>query len=463
MVIRRALAVAADLGAPLGEGAEARAERAALLLATFFMMVTAVAWSALYAALGRPLTAAIPGGYALVTALSLGATALTRRIDIYRFTQILLIVVLPFGVQASLGGFEQSSAVMLWAFMPVAGTLIFHSRYAGWWLVFYLVGLLVIALWNDALRERVAPLGPAVTAVFWVGNIGGVSFAVFLLMRHFIGFVKLQRQRAEDALRTVESQASELREVRERLEHEVEVARGIQLAMLPRDISVTGMDVAASMAPASEVGGDYFDVIPSDGGCWIGVGDVSGHGLTAGLIALMVQSVVATLVERDFTARPSALVTAANRVLYSNIHHRLLKEAFVTFCLLHFTEDGHVEFAGAHEPLLVVRARTRRCDVVATSGSWLAVVPDIATSVPTSTVDLELGDLLVLHTDGITEAMDESGAPFGVERLVQLLERSADDSVHDIRDRVLDAVRAWQPEAHDDRTLLVARYCGAAS
>ncbi len=64
----------------------------------------------------------------------------------------------------------------------------------------------------------------------------------------------------------------------------------MQTSILPRKFAVPGLEISAKMIPASEVGGDYYDVIPVDDGCWIAIGDVSGHGLDAGLVMLMLQS-----------------------------------------------------------------------------------------------------------------------------------------------------------------------------
>src|SRR5206468_190254 len=72
--------------------------------------------------------------------------------------------------------------------------------------------------------------------------------------------------------------------VKERLQKEMEIAAKLQTSILPRDVNVPGLEIAARMIPADEVGGDYYDLLPFAGGCWIGVGDVAGHGLPAGVI-----------------------------------------------------------------------------------------------------------------------------------------------------------------------------------
>lgn len=453
-----------SFGPPLMNRSEAddeRAQGAALILATTLLAALSVLWSAVYWLAGRPLTAAIPAVYVVVTALSLALLRVSRRIGWYRISQILLILVLPVGVQASLGGFEQGSAVVIWAFLPVMGSLIFHGRYAFAYLTFYFVALVGLAAGNAWFRAAVDPLPADAVSVLWIGNIGGVSLVVFVVMRRFIEYVKQQRALAQDALATTIVQAKELAVARDRLEREVEVARRIQLAMLPRQTNVTGLEIATRMDPADEVGGDYFDILPVEGGCWIGVGDVSGHGLTAGLIMLMVQSIVATLVESDPGGPPASVVGVLNRVLFDNVHHRLLKDDFVTFSLLRYSADGRIELAGAHEPILIRRARTGRCDVVQTPGTWLAIVRELPRASPTTSFNLEPGDVLVLHTDGITEATSRAGEQFGIERLSRVVEEASTETVEQVRDRVFDAVKAWEAVQVDDATLLVLRFHGA--
>jgi sigma-B regulation protein RsbU (phosphoserine phosphatase) len=450
-----------ELGAAAGETLDERAERVSLLMATALMAAAGALWGAMYLALARPVSAAIPGAYSVVTILSLALVRVTGRIQWFRVSQVLLILSLPFALQTSLGGFEHGSAVSLWAFLPVLGSIVFHYRYSSAWLGLYLVSLGILGALNDRLRAAIEPLGALATSILWVGNVGGVSLVCFLVMRYFIDHVQRQRALGQAALAKVAEQAKELEAARARLEKEVEVARRIQLALLPQRPSVAGLEVATRMVPASEVGGDYFDCIPQDGGCWIGVGDVSGHGLTAGLITLMVQSIVTTLVDRDGT-HPAELVRALNRVLYANVHHRLLKDEFVTFCALRYSLDGSIEVAGGHEPLVVLRARTRQCEVIALPGPWLAVAPDVQTLTVTTKLALEPGDVLVLHTDGVTEATNAEGEAFGLDRLCRAVEDGFASPVEQVRDAVFEALDAWQTEQRDDATLLVVRYRGEA-
>src|SRR3954471_1354518 len=99
----------------------------------------------------------------------------------------------------------------------------------------------------------------------------------------------------------------------------MEIASRIQTSILPRQFEVDGLQIAAQMIPATQVGGDYYDVLPVDGGCWLAIGDVAGHGLTAGLVMLMIQSIVSALTRQRPDATPAELLSILNEVLFENV------------------------------------------------------------------------------------------------------------------------------------------------
>jgi sigma-B regulation protein RsbU (phosphoserine phosphatase) len=243
-----------------------------------------------------------------------------------------------------------------------------------------------------------------------------------------------------------------------RLEQELEIASNIQTSILPRMLEVKRLEIAAKMVPATEVGGDYYDVLPVDDGCWIGIGDVAGHGVTAGLVMMMMQSVVAAMTRNQPMAAPKDVVSLLNAILYENIRHRLATDSHVTATLLRYTSDGKVVFAGRHEDLIVYRAATQRCERIATPGMWLGIERDIRDGTFDSELALADGDMLVLYTDGVIEARDAGKREFGDDRLCDVIERHRGESVDRILDQVVTAVQAWTAQQRDDVTLVVMRY-----
>ncbi|HXX70632.1 MAG TPA: SpoIIE family protein phosphatase [Polyangiaceae bacterium] len=256
----------------------------------------------------------------------------------------------------------------------------------------------------------------------------------------------------------VQQTALRQRAERDQLHKEMQIAQRIQTAILPIDISADGLELAALMLPAAEVGGDYYDVLPTERGCLIGIGDVTGHGLLAGLVMLMIQGIVAGMVAVDAEAAPSKLIAALNRALFENVRHRLNREEHATLLLVRYDRDGSLVFAGHHEEIILCRARTARCERIRTEGFWLAAAPDIGGLTTDSRARLESGDLIVLYTDGVVEAMSAHGEVFGVERLCAVIESHRMRPVKEICAAVAHAAREWSPPQADDISVLVGRY-----
>ena len=245
---------------------------------------------------------------------------------------------------------------------------------------------------------------------------------------------------------------------KERLESELHIASRIQTSILPARVGLPGLEIAARMDAAEEVGGDYYDVIAAPDGGWIGIGDVAGHGLDAGLIMVMAQTGVAALVAAEPDAPPSRVLATLNRVLHDNIKERLDSDRHMTMSLLRYHIDGRLVAAGAHMDMLRVRRRDGACELLETPGTWLALVDDIAPFTADATHRLEPGDLLVLYTDGLTEAANPAGEQLGMARLTALVTEARHEPAAAICARLFDMVRDWAPRQEDDITVLVMRY-----
>jgi serine phosphatase RsbU (regulator of sigma subunit) len=248
-------------------------------------------------------------------------------------------------------------------------------------------------------------------------------------------------------------------EVRDAARRELELASQIQTTILPRELSVTGFEISAHMIPASEVGGDYYDVRPTTDGCWIGIGDVSGHGITAGLIMMMVQTTVAATT-LDAERSLVDIVERINQVLHANMRERLATRDFVTFQLLRLRRDGSVSLAGRHEPVFVHRVGTGACELVDPEGMWLGVRASVAAATVPVELALRPGDTLVLHTDGVTEAASADGQRYGIDRLRAAILANAQLPVAELRAAIEREVVAFTARQDDDLTLVAVRYLG---
>jgi serine phosphatase RsbU (regulator of sigma subunit) len=256
------------------------------------------------------------------------------------------------------------------------------------------------------------------------------------------------------------SRAREALREQTRMTRDLEIAAGIQAALLPPAPLHPELEFAGRMQPAQEVGGDFYDVLCDERSrsLWVTIGDVSGHGVPAGLVMLMTQSAFGAYFRANPLARPDEVIRGVNDLLSEQIGVRLRDNKYVTGLLLTHAGGGRFVYAGAHEWPLVWRKARCKAEVLEAPGPWLGIKRELD-DIPVSSLSLAHGDLLCLYSDGIIEARDEHGVLFDVEGLTRALERAAERqaSLQAIADDVLSAVSLHAREREDDWTLLLIR------
>jgi len=175
------------LGSLTSDSEELRLRKAVLVLSSSLMATLAFLWVGTYAALGLWVPAAIPFAYQLATAAGLWAFARTRRFRLFRTSQLLMSLLLPFALQWSLGGFENSSAVALWAFSCPVGALLFVGvRQAIPWFVAFAALVAVSGAIDPALAAGAPEIPTGVAVSFFVFNVLGVCLTAYVLLQYFV-------------------------------------------------------------------------------------------------------------------------------------------------------------------------------------------------------------------------------------------------------------------------------------
>ncbi|NJM21612.1 MAG: SpoIIE family protein phosphatase [Richelia sp. SM1_7_0] len=245
-----------------------------------------------------------------------------------------------------------------------------------------------------------------------------------------------------------------------RMKNELDLTREIQQKILPKAqelAKITQLDIAGFMQAASEIGGDYYDILHQDGRVKIGIGDVTGHGLESGMLMLMVQTAVRTLLESNETD-PQKFLNTLNRTVYHNIQ-RMESSRNMTLCLLDY-ENGRVRISGQHEEMLIIRrgGMVQRIDTMEL-GFPIGLEEEISHFVAYADVQLLTGDIIVLYTDGITEAENASGELYGLKRLTEVAKDNWQKSAEEIKQAVIDDLWNYIGEhtIHDDVTLVVLK------
>lgn len=318
------------------------------------------------------------------------------------------------------------------------------------------VAILAALVIANTLSRRVSRLASATTLV----AAGDLDTSVPIGGRDEIGALG---RAFNDMIAKLRISREELRS-KERLERELEIATVIQTLLLPAQPALDGYDVAARMVPAEEVGGDFYDVHTASAGSWIAIGDVSGHGVTPGLIMMMVQSMLSAIARQSPEVgekySPREVLRVINSALHDNLRTRMHDDNYMTMVLLKHVGGGKFRYAGAHESILVYRRSSHQVDTLPTDGTWLGLQDDIGPFIEEHEVELSHGDALVLYTDGVTEAKNPQGVQYNLDRLRDMLIKQGSmsmPSAQKIRDGIIDDVMSWSRTRQDDVTVMVLR------
>lgn len=205
---------------------------------------------------------------------------------------------------------------------------------------------------------------------------------------------------------------------RKRILDELSVAVELQKSIFPAEApKVDGLSIVAKNTPATEIGGDSYDFIDSKDNLYVYIGDVTGHGVTAGLIMAMVNSMINSFAE--FFNSALEIVVAANK----HIKKYVKPSMYMTLVMLSFNKKTQkLSYVGAgHEHILVYRKGTGQVEDIVSGGTALGMVPDVSKTLQEREIPLVKGDMVVLYSDGVTEAKNKEGALYGLEKLKSAL------------------------------------------
>jgi serine phosphatase RsbU (regulator of sigma subunit) len=334
---------------------------------------------------------------------------------------------------------------------------LFHQGIAGaanvFWIVFVVIAALLLVVYLVALTIAFVLAGSIAR------NVNRLTRATQAVARgdFSVRVRSKSRDQIGDLARSFDGMADNIQRLlqdtarKERLESEIAMARTIQHKLLPPTAAtLAGLSVLAHFHPVDEIGGDYYDYLPTpDGRTAIALGDVSGHGLPTGLLVAMAKSALETLI--DAGHQGSELFTRLNELMHRSTDPR----HFMTLCLLAYdprSRTGSLTNAGQLAPY---RVSGGQVDALALPALPLGLFTD--RDFPTREYAFAAGDLVVFYSDGFIEATNAADEVFGYERFEALLRSHGSAGAHALRDAILAALAehtgARPPD--DDRTLLI--------
>ncbi len=245
---------------------------------------------------------------------------------------------------------------------------------------------------------------------------------------------------------------------KEKMTRELELAGQIQKELLPAELpQIENLDIAASLDSADEVGGDCYDFLRlPDGNMIFYIGDVTGHGVPAGLVSAINNALVPAFMDHYKTTEE--LIIHLNRLMKMKTRPNV----FMTMVMAHWhIAEGELGFTQAgHDPILHYSAQTKIVNESATGGMALGMIGDISKVVKSDQIPMAVGDVAVLYTDGIPEAWKNEKENYGMDRFKESVTRhSALSTAQEVHDGIIKDVREFMgdyPQA-DDITLIVVK------
>jgi serine phosphatase RsbU (regulator of sigma subunit) len=336
------------------------------------------------------------------------------------------------------------------SFAPFIAQLVWRQS------VWLLVGIALVTVLgvfvSRILSARVSrPLSELVSAMGEVSR-GNLAYRTPIGTQEEFGFLAASFNSMTENIERLNREARETA----RMRREIEMAREIQLKLFPHELpSLEGFDLDASNVPSLEVSGDYYDVLPwgNVGATALAIADVSGKGIPAALLMSNVQACLRSQAVRPPEV-PGTWMASMNRQLCESIE----SGRFVTmFLAVHEPSTSRLTYVnGGHNPPLLLRA-DGTLEELSEGGPLLGAFPDVGYSSADTT--LYEGDVLLIYTDGVSEAATPSGEQFEERRLVELLRETRDAPAVAIVRRVLEEVRRHSglENQADDMTLIVLK------
>ncbi len=245
----------------------------------------------------------------------------------------------------------------------------------------------------------------------------------------------------------------------ERLQRELEIARGIQQSLLPQqNPQIEGLDIDGICIPTTEVGGDYYDYFPINAHTLgIAIADVTGKGTSASFYMAVVKGMMLSLA--PIRTSPKELLIELNRRLYGVMDRTMF--VTMTYAIID-TKKKRLTFARAGHNALIMR-NVKKSDVVCFTPTGLGLGldkgPIFERNISEKHIQLKCGDVLVFYTDGISEAMNTRREEFDEHRLVNFVSKVEDQTAQNIREGIVQTVTDFMQDApqHDDITMVILK------
>lgn len=353
---------------------------------------------------------------------------------------------------------NDSSVLLYWVFISIIGCGLMPLSLPYTLLVvlvsfiYYLVIYFGSGFYPDvAFRMALINVGSA--------SLGAMGFKIAqsrIREREFFFRKSLKKANIE-----IEKLNEKLKDENIHLTTELKVAKHVQTIVLPQKeeySSFKDLDISCLMIPADEVGGDYYDTISFENEGIITMGDVTDHGLHSGLIMMMVHTAIRALsqIEKNDIKKIFEII---NKLLY-DFRHKTSDHRIMTLIILKYLGNGEFNLTGQHESIIIISSDGKVQDIPSLEyGMFVGLQSNIEEYMDTLHFQIKKDDILILYTDGITEAMNRINEEFGKDGIIQSALKVRDKSSDHIRSTIIKSClnHMGHEKPYDDMSIMIIK------
>ncbi len=409
-------------------------KKSILLVMTFPFVLAGCGWGALYFYNGMLLPGLIPFCYGILSLISVGIFLTIKNFNFFRFSQLTLILLLPFFLQIVLGGFIPSSAMIIWSLICPLGALAFYeAKQSVYWFGAYLLVVTTAFLINDTLPQYFNwHLSDTFISRLFVMNIIGVSFIVYLMQYYFFS-------KQAHLKKAVDEKNLEIQESSREITDSIKYAKRIQHTLLANEQLLQNnlSDYFILYKPKDIVSGDFYWATSKHDKFYLAACDSTGHGVPGAFMSLLNISFLNEAINERSLVEPNQICGHVRQKLIEGISQEGGQDGMdgVLVCL--DRENKKLSFAAAHNAPILIRENT----LIEFEADKMPIGIGVSSEeFKQQSVDVQSGDLFYLFTDGYTDQFGgPKGKKFKYKQMKALLQSICNQPLSEQK-KILDAI-----------------------
>lgn len=434
----------------ISDSDDEKLKKSTLVVMAFPFAIMACIWGALYMYNGLFLPGLIPFSYGILSLISVGVFLAFQQFKFFRFSQILLILLLPFFLQLSLGGFIPSSSVILWAVISPLGAIAFYEvrQSVAWFVVFVLVIATAFFL-NDHLPSYFNwNISPTFINGMFLMNVIGVSLIIYLLQYYFFS-------KQAELKKSEKEKSAVIHEINQEITASINYAKRIQHTMLAnQDLLKNNLsEFFVLFKPKDIVSGDFYWATSKNDKFYLAACDSTGHGVPGAFMSLLNISFLNEAINERNILAPNEICGHVRTKLIESISQDGGQDGMdgVVICL--DKENKKLSFAAAHNAPILIRNNS----VIEFEADKMPIGKgERNENFRQQSIDVQTGDIFYLYTDGYTDQFGgPKGKKFKYKQMKALLQSICNQSLAEQK-KILDAIISnWKGDLEQTDDILI--------